>query len=220
MRLAALILVLLFCLVVTATAFAVPTIEDGDDGELYFLYLERLAKQRAKEKKLKRLRKLKARYTDWRAWRKGDIRWRCHAWAVHEYQIRVRETANNVVPRYDVNGYQWCARFVQVCVEHAEPGRPMPSNPLSTSSWREAIRNHRCGLRPVWSHRMVRPGDVVCFPRHMGIFHRATKGGFWSIEGNVSNCVGLRWHRWYEADTFGRLTITRVPDRFDKVRNK
>ena len=154
------------------------------------------------------------RYREWRAWRKNDIRRRCHRWARHELAIGVGECGYNVVPRYGVYGIPWCAAFVAYVVDKAEPGRPLPSNPNMCSCWEDAIRHRKKGLRPVWTKRGVKPGDIVVFWGHIGIVDYTTRTGFWSIEGNATNRVARRFHYWYEAEVFGRLLPTRVPERF------
>jgi hypothetical protein len=170
----------------------------------------------AKERREAKYRKLRQRYLAWRQWRADDVRERVHRWAVHE--IGTCESGYNYLPRYDAYGVFWCALYVSFCVSKGEDGHPLPANPASTSSWRAAIRSETRGLRQVHERANVLPGDIVCFPYgHTGIVHRPTGSGFWAIEGNCTDAVRLRWHAWGEADTFGRVLFTKIPERFQCV---
>ncbi len=175
-------------------------------------------KERAQAQRRRDRWHLIQRYRLWRQWRKNDVRRRVHRWAVHELHIGVCETGTNTVPRYGVYGYEWCAKFVAVMVRKGEPGHPLPPNPNSTASWKEAITHRRHGFRQLSLRANVKPGDIVCFRAHMGIVHRTDKHGFWSIEGNCTDRVAKRFHYWWEADVFGRVLPTRIPERFDGLR--
>ena len=170
------------------------------------------ARERA-VRQLRHRRQLRRDYRDWLDHRRILLRQRVHDWAVS--QIGVCESGYNYVPSLGVYGWPWCASFVARAVASAEDGRPLASNPNSTSSWRWAIRAQARGLAWIHRHANVRPGDIVTFPwGHIGIVHKTGRNGFWSIEGNVSDRVGLRWHAWYAADSFGRLRVVAVPERF------
>lgn len=180
------------------------------------LVMEQIQTRELVEAKRRKVRLLRQRYREWRGWRKADVRRRVHRWAVHE--LGTCERGDNWLPRYDAHGVPWCGLCVSFCVSKGEDGHPLPANPASTSSWRAAIRAGQRGLRRVLERRNVLPGDIVTFPYgHVGIVHRPTGGGFWSIEGNCTDAVRLRWHGWGEADTFGRVLFTKIPERFKGV---
>ena len=182
----------------------------------YLIVSEYIAVRERQETKRKKHRKLRQRYLAWRQWRKDDVRERVHRWAVNE--LGTHESGGNYLPRYDAYGIPWCAAFVGFCVGKAEDGRPVASNPNSTSSWRAAIRAEVRGLREVVERRHVLPGDIVTFPYgHCGIVHKVHSAGFWAIEGNSSDRVALRFHPWSAADSFGRVLPVRTPDRFEGV---
>ena len=199
-RLALLIAACAIVLALTADARALPDPRNA-------LIVEQIQVRERIEAKHERARKLRRRYFDWRQWRKVDVRERVHAWAV--------AGLGDGYSRYAPAGVPWCALYVSFCVFRGESRHPLPANPASTSSWRAAIRREVRGLREVVERRHIRRGDIVCFVwGHMGIFHRAVKAGFWSIEGNCTNRVRLRWHPWSAADTFGRVLFTKIPERF------
>ena len=179
------------------------------------LVTEQIQARERHERKLRHERQLRRDYRDWLEHRRVLLRQRVHGVAVRE--LGVTEYGYNTVPRYGVCGIPWCAQFVGWCVSRSEADRPLPPNPNSTSSWRRAILEQCRGLAQVHRHANVRAGDLVCFPAHMGIVHRPGSDGFWSIEGNASDAVRLRWHPWQSADTFGRLRVVAVPARFQCV---
>ena len=171
------------------------------------LVMEQIQLRERHEARQKKARKLRQRYREWRVWRRDDIRERVHAWALHGL--------GDGFAKYAPCGVPWCALYVKYYVSECEPRHPLPANPASTSSWRAAIRRGVRGLRRVVERRHICRGDLVCFPwGHMGIFHRATGSGFWSIEGNCTGRVRLRWHPWGAADCFGRVLVTFTPQRF------
>jgi len=202
-------LILLAILIAYALLFVLvgEAISATVSSDHYLIVTEYLDVKERQEAKRKKVRKLRQRYLEWRQWRKDDIRERVHAWAV--------AGLGDGYAKYAPYGVPWCALYVQSCVSRCEPDHPLPANPASTGSWRAAIRAKARGLREVVERRHIRRGDLVCFVwGHMGVFHRAVKAGFWSIEGNCSGRVRLRWHRWHDADTFGRVLVTFIPERF------
>lgn len=201
-----------FLIIITAvciTALALPAdaraaAVSSDHFLIVSDYVAAHERQQAREERYRRLRQ---RYLAWRQWRKLDVPRRVHRWAV--------AGIGDGYSRYAPSGLPWCALFAAFCVGRGEDGHPLPANPASTGSWRAAIRAEVRGLRRVFERRNVRPGDVVTFPYgHTGIVHKTHSGGFWSIEGNCTDRVRLRWHPWSAADTFGRVLFTKIPERF------
>jgi hypothetical protein len=193
LKLLLILLAILLFLAIVAEVRAVPC----DHYAVVSEYITARDKARAERR---RLRQLRIRFEAWR----------------DRQRLRIHDRAYGEVGTYGGWKYGrstlWCGVFVDWCC----PEFCDPYNPALSWAWADAIRRGRHFCR-IWKRQNVKPGDVVAFTwGHVGIVHRKDGAGFWSIGGNESNAVRLRWHAWSEAVCFGRVVFPR-PARFAEL---
>jgi PKD repeat protein len=100
-----------------------------------------------------------------------------------------------------MRGAPWCAYFVSYIAKKA--GVPI--------GWHGEGMGYVPYIRD-WAHKTGRwrhtpkPGYLITFPQHVGIVeHVYSNHTLTTIEGNTSNAVLRRWHRWGEAVGYVKL---------------